>query len=74
MAKLVYGTKPPRKGYVFNESFITHKNQINDPLPSQEIQREAMNIVEDKMHELIQSLDSIGYDPTRVRFQIHTKP
>ena len=74
MAKLIYTTKSPKKGFTFNESFMTHENSsFYDPLPSNDIQREAMNIVGESMRELIQKLDDLGYDPTRVRFLIHTK-
>jgi len=73
MAKLIYRTKAPKKGFAFNESFMTHENKPYDPLPSTEIQQQAMKIVGDKMRDLIQELDKLGYDPTKVRFQIDVK-
>lgn len=74
MAKLVYRTKEPRKGYTFHQADMTHeKRTYNDPLPSEETQKQAMSLVCDKLHELTIELEKLGYDPTKVRFQIHTK-
>lgn len=74
MSKLIYRTKPPREGYVFNQAFLTHeKIGYSDSLPSRDIQEEAMCLVREKLRELTSDLEELGYDPTRVRFQIHFK-
>ena len=73
MAKLIYRTKAPRKGCVFNESFMTHENRIHENLPDVEIQKKAMRIVADELRTLLRKLEELGYDPTKVRFSIHTK-
>lgn len=75
MSKLIYRTKAPKKGYVFNESFMTHEksNSYRDVFPSNEIQRQAMDIVVHELRKLTQELEKLGYDPTKVRFQIHFK-
>ncbi len=74
MAKLIYKTKEPKKGFVFNESFMTHENKTYlDPLPTVDVQNEAMKIVSDTIEVLARKLDRIGYDPTRIRFSIYCK-
>jgi|GEM_PF-1912614 len=74
MSKLIYRTKSPKRGWVFNESFMTHeRTKTFEQMPSNEIQKEAMELVGAKLRELIQELDKLGYDPTKVRFQIHFK-
>lgn len=74
MSKLIYRTKPPKKGWVFNEAFSTHQsNGYWDKLPPNEIQKEAMTLVQDQLRNLTQELEKLGYDPTKVRFQIHFK-
>lgn len=74
MSKLIYRTKPPRKGCVFNESFMTHQSiGYGDKLPSNETQEEAMQLVGETLRALTQKLEKLGYDPTKVRFQIHFK-
>lgn len=72
MAKLIYKTKKPRKGYVHHESFMTHETKgLYDKLPSQEIQKKAHDVVEKTMYELIKQLRELGYDETKVGFFIH---
>jgi hypothetical protein len=72
MSKLVYRTKPPRKGYVNHQSFMTHESKnIYDKLPDQDLQQQAHDIVANAMHELIKELKELGYDETRVGFYIH---
>ena len=72
MSKLNYKTKPPRKGYVHHESFMTHQtNVLYDKLPDQETQIKAHKIVADSMYELIKKLKELGYDETKVGFYIH---
>ncbi|MGJ1424533.1 hypothetical protein ACR79B_11110 [Sphingobacterium spiritivorum] len=74
MAKLIYRTKAPKKGYVFNESFMTHESSgYSDRLPDQDMQRKAMDIVGEDLRILSQKLEELGYDPTRIRFSIHLK-
>lgn len=73
MTKLFYRTKPPKKGWVFNESFMTHDFGVIGDIPSKETQREAMELVGKTLRELIEKLDILGYDPTKVRFQIYYK-
>lgn len=74
MSKLIYRTKPPKKGYVFNESFSTHESSgYRDKMPSNEVQGQAIRLVTDELRKLTQELEKLGYDPTKVRFQIHFK-
>jgi len=74
MSKLKYTTKPPKKGYVFNESFMTHYSKgYGDKLPSDDTQRKAMELVGDSMREMLQKLSDMGYDETRAGFYIHFK-
>ena len=73
MPKLTYKTKPPRKGFVFYQSDSTHEIKPYETLPSEEVQKKAMSLVDDKMRDLLNELESLGYDPTKVRFQIYTK-
>lgn len=72
MAKLIYKTKKPRKGYVYHVSFMTHETKgLYDKLPSQEIQKKAHDVVGKTMYELIKQLRELGYDETKVGFFIH---
>lgn len=72
MSKLVFKTKAPRKGYVHHESFMTHESKNRfDALPSDEIQRQAHELVGETLRKLIIELDKLGYDQTRVGFYIH---
>lgn len=72
MAKLIFRTKKPRKGFVKHQSFMTHETKgLRDKLPSDEIQKKAHYIVGKKMDELIKELDELGYDQTKVGFFIH---
>ncbi|MFK7004787.1 hypothetical protein ACIPCA_13235 [Flavobacterium covae] len=72
MAKLIFRTKKPRKGYVGHESFMTHETvNFIDKLPPSETQSEAHKLVQESMWELIKKLKEIGYDETRVGFFIH---
>jgi len=72
MAKLVYKTKAPRKGYVFNQADSTHERKdYRDKLPPNEVQTKALNLVSDQLYKLVKDLTELGYDPTRVRFSIH---
>jgi hypothetical protein len=74
MAKLVFRTKPPKKGYVHHQSFMTHETKgLYDRLPSTEIQRQAHEIVGDSLRKLILELEKLGYDETKVGFFIHFK-
>lgn len=74
MAKLIYRTTKPKKGYVFNESFMTHESSgFRDKLPEAEVSTKAMDIVHSTLEKLTRDLDQLGYDPTKVRFQIHFK-
>lgn len=75
MSKLIYRTKAPKKGRIFNESFMTHEKStsLGNVFPSNEIQKEAMSLVGETLRELTQELEKLGYDPTKVRFQIHYK-
>ncbi len=73
MPKLVYRTKEPRKGFVFFQSDSTHELKPYETLPSEEVQDKAMRLVDDKMRDLLKELEDLGYDPTKVRFQIYTK-
>ena len=77
MSKLIYRTKAPKKGYVNNESFMTHEESTSsysrERYPSQEIQKEACELVGETMYQLIKKLDELGYDQTKVRFSIHFK-
>jgi hypothetical protein len=74
MAKLIFTTKPPRKGYCDHESFMTHDStRSSDKFPTSEVQKEAHEIVLNTMHDLIKKLDALGYDQTKVRFSIHYK-
>lgn len=74
MAKLIYRTKAPKKGYVFNESFMTHESAgYGDRLPDQDLQRKAMEIVGVDLRILSEKLEKLGYDPTRIRFSIYLK-
>ncbi|QSW90722.1 hypothetical protein J0383_07900 [Flavobacterium endoglycinae] len=72
MSKLIYRTKPPRKGYVKYQSFMTHETKgIRDKLPSQETQTKAHDLVQDTLGKLITELEKMGYDQTKVGFYIH---
>lgn len=72
MSKLIYRTKPPKKGYVNNESFMTHEAKgLRDKLPPSEVQSEAHKIVSEVMYDLIKKLKALGYDETKVGFYIH---
>lgn len=72
MSKLTFKTKPPRKGYVHHESFMTHETKgLYDKLPSSEIQQKAHKIVSDSLTKLILELEQLGYDETKVGFYIH---
>lgn len=72
--KLIYRTRTPRKGFVFNETFMTHESKgYYDVMPDSETQRKAFNLVEAQLRKLTQELDDLGYDPTKVRFQIYFK-
>lgn len=74
MAKLVYRTKPPRKGYSCFASHSTHESTSNEVLPDETKQKQALKIVSEKMLELIKELEKLEcYDSTKVRFQIHLK-
>jgi hypothetical protein len=72
MSKLTFKTKPPKKGYVHHESFMTHETKgLYDKLPSSEVQSQAHKLVYDSLRKLIIELDKLGYDQTRVGFYIH---
>jgi hypothetical protein len=72
MAKLIFRTKPPKKGCIHHESFMTHESKNrHDPLPSHEIQEKAHILVGDALRNLIIDLDKLGYDQTKVGFYIH---
>lgn len=72
MSKLTFKTKPPKKGYVNHESFMTHQTLgLCDKLPPLETQKEAHKIVSETMYELIKKLKELGYDETKVGFYIH---
>ena len=72
MSKLTFKTKPPKKGHVNHESFMTHQtNGLYDKLPDQETQTKAHKIVADSMYELLKKLKELGYDETKVGFYIH---
>ena len=72
MSKLIYRTKPPKKGYINHESFMTHESKgLYDKLPPQEIQSQAHKIVADTMYDLIKKLEVLGYDQTKIGFYIH---
>lgn len=74
MSKLIFRTKPPKKGYVHHESFMTHETKgLYDKLPSNEVQKEAHELVGDALRKLIIDLDKLGYDQTKVGFYIHFK-
>ncbi|MNF85554.1 hypothetical protein D3C85_113120 [compost metagenome] len=74
MAKLIFRTKPPKKGYVHHESFMTHESKgLFDKLPATEIQKQAHGLVSDALRKLIIELDKLGYDQTKVGFYIHFK-
>lgn len=74
MSKLTFKTKPPRKGYIYHESVMTHQALgYSDKLPSEETQTEAHKIVSETMWELIKKLKELGYDETKVGFYIHFK-
>lgn len=74
MAKLIFRTKPPKKGYINHESFMTHESKgRNDKLPPEEDQKKAMELVSKTMYELIKNLEVLGYDQTKVGFYIHFK-
>lgn len=69
MSKLAYRTKAPRKGYTFMESNTTHQTVSGFFKPPKgEIQEKALELVSDRLHELIRELEDLGYDPTKVRF------
>jgi len=46
---------------------------IREVYPSQEIQKEACDIVGDSLYKLVKELKELGYDQTKVRFSIHFK-
>lgn len=72
MSKLVYRTKPPKKGYINHASFMTHETKgLYDKLPPEEIQSKAHRIVADTIYDLIKKLEVLGYDQTKVGFYIH---
>ncbi|OAE92154.1 hypothetical protein SU65_10390 [Flavobacterium psychrophilum] len=72
MAKLIFKTKNPKKGYINHESFMTHETtNFIDKLPPNETQEMAHKIVSETMRELIKKLKELGYDETRVGFYIH---
>jgi hypothetical protein len=72
MSKLIFRTKPPKKGYINHESFMTHESKgIYDNLPTAEIQKQAMELVQNTMYDLIKKLEVLGYDQTKVGFYIH---
>lgn len=72
MSKLIYRTKPPKKGYVNNESFMTHEAKgLRDKFPPSEVQDQAHEIVLEVMYDLIKKLKALGYDETKVGFYIH---
>ena len=74
MSKLIFKTKPPKKGYVCHESFMTHETKgLYDKLPPNEVQKEAHKLVGDTLRKLIIDLDKLGYDQTKVGFYIHFK-
>jgi len=70
MSKLIYKTKKPRKGYVGYESFSTHVSNNYMDVPKEEVEKEALKIVQETMDELIKKLVSLGYDETKVIFSI----
>lgn len=74
MCKLYYKTKPPKKGFCYNESFMTHeiKNHLQKK-PSKEIEKQALELVGNTMYDLIKKLSDLGYDPTKAGFYIHYK-
>jgi uncharacterized protein YjaZ len=72
MSKLTFKTKPPKKGHVNHESFMTHQMLgLYDKIPTEEIQNKAHKIVSETMWELIKKLKELGYDETKVGFYIH---
>ncbi|WP_281233481.1 hypothetical protein [Flavobacterium gelatinilyticum] len=74
MSKLTFKTKPPKKGYVHHESFMTHKTEgLYDKYPPQETQKKAHEIVSKSLEKLIKELKELGYDETRAGFYIHYK-
>ncbi|MGJ1196308.1 hypothetical protein ACR777_21980 [Sphingobacterium spiritivorum] len=74
MAKLIYRTKAPKKGYTFNHSFMTHElSGYGDRLPDQDQQKKAMDIVGEDLRSLSMKLEKLGYDPTKIRFSIYLK-
>lgn len=77
MSKLIYRTSKAKKGYINYESYMTHQNSTNslkqEKYPSEEINKEACQIVSNTMYELINKLKNLGYDQTKLRFSIHFK-
>lgn len=74
MSKLQYKTKPPKNGFVFNESNMQHVSTgFGDKFPTHDTQSKAHRLVGDVLRKLIQDLADIGYDPTRAGFFIHFK-
>lgn len=74
MTKLQYKTKPPKKGYTHYESNASHElTHFGDKNPPQDVQRQALNMVNNALDKLICDLDKLGYDMTKVRFSIHFK-
>ncbi|REH00287.1 hypothetical protein [Flavobacterium aquicola] len=72
MSKLTFKTKPPRKGCVNHQSFMTHETvNLRDKYPPSEVQNKAHKIVSETMWELIRNLKELGYDETKVGFYIH---
>lgn len=72
MAKLIYRTKH-NKSWGGYQSFTTHESTYNDTLPSVDVQQQAMTLVDNKLRELIDELKNLGYDSSKVRFQIDVK-
>lgn len=71
MGKLIYKTKPPKRGYINYESFSTHELDFGEKIPANE--SKALSLVDNKIRQLIMELDQLGYDMTKARFSIGIK-
>lgn len=72
MAKLIYKTYPTPKGHDFIKSSLEHEYD-----PKEEIQSDkaliASTLVNNTMEYLVTQLKHLGYDSTKVIFEITTK-
>ncbi len=72
MSKLIYRTRKCKMFGAIHESFMTHvRKGHGDDFPPDDVQEQAMELTGQTLDKLVMDLKDLGYNPQKVRFQIH---